>query len=105
MTVKRLLTAAAVALPFTLASQLSAEEMEIDGRIESVDAQNRTITVELEEAGRTVTYSVPEDTDITVYGNIGSDMSELHSGQGVTLRFDDEEKLNEWVIVHMITVS
>lgn len=106
MTVRHLLTAAAVALPFTLASTtISAEEMELEGTIESVDAVNRTITVDLEESDKTVTYSVPEDTDITVYGDIGADMATLHSGQSVTLRFDDEEMLDEWVILHVITVS
>lgn len=105
MTVKRISAAALAALPFALASTLFAAEMELEGTIETVDQANRTITVDLEDSEKSVTYSVPEDTDITVYGNIGADMGTLHSGQDVTLRFDDQEKFNEWIILHVITVS
>lgn len=87
------------------ASAVLADEYEVDGMIESVDAEDRTLTVELEETGDVVTYSVSEDTDISIYGNIGRQFDELHSGQSVTLEFDDEEMFQDWIVLHVITVS
>lgn len=91
-----------ISAAFALAGGRAFAEMhEIVGTITDVDLADENITVELEDGTQT-TFDVDAETDITIYGNIGRNLDELHSGQHVTLEVD--EMPNERVIIHVISV-
>ena len=105
------------ALPLALSATLvAAEEMDVDGTIQSVNRDDHSVTVEFDETGATQTFRIDDDTKITFESNPESalrngvralprGLKDLRAGQDVTLRFDENMKDGEWVIVHYIVVS
>jgi hypothetical protein len=100
-------------MPLALGAALvSAEDLEVDATIQDVDADDRSLTVELEETGKMQTFRVDEETEISFTRRPGaagvvtrSGFDDLRAGQEVTLRFDDEVMDEEWVLLRIISVS
>lgn len=100
-------------LPLALgAAVVSAEDLEVEAMIEDVDSEERSLTVKLEETGETQTFSVGEETEIAFAQRPGvsgvvtrSGFEDLRAGQEVTLTFDDEVMDEEWIVLHVISVS
>jgi hypothetical protein len=105
------------ALPLALGAALvAAEDMNVDATIQSVNRDDHSVTVEFDETGATQTFRIDDDTKITFESNpesalrngvraLPSGLEDLRAGQNVTLRFDENMKDGEWVIVHYIVVS
>lgn len=100
-------------LPLSLgAAAVFGKDMVIDAKIQEVNNEDRSITVENEATGTTQTFRVDEDTEIAYERNLESGVAalrsgfeDLHAGQEIQLSYDDEAMDDEWVIVHVITIS
>lgn len=99
-------------LPLALgAAIVSAEDLEVEATIQDVNSEDRSLTVTLEETGETQTFRVDENTRVSfapepnVAAVTRTGFDELRAGQEVTLTFDDEVIDEEWVLLHVISVS
>ena len=61
----------------------------VTGRVERVDARNRTVTVLGDQSGERFTYAVPEGTRVSVGGEQAR-LNQIQRGDNVILRFKDD---------------
>ena len=90
-----------------------AEDMEVDATIQTVNEDEHSLTVKIDETGDMRTFRVGDGTEITFSGNRDADaltqlrsgFEDLRAGQEVTLSFDGDTVDEEWVLLRFITIS
>lgn len=74
-------------------SAMAGSSLYASGTIKSVDVQNNTFTVELENSGDTKTYSFPDSINFTDDGVALVDKSAFKAGQPVKLMFETKKPM------------
>ncbi|WP_041522907.1 hypothetical protein [Gilvimarinus agarilyticus] len=75
----------------TIAAGASAADRKVPGVVESVDLENKSVSIIADETGEKLTYSFPDTPKVRVGGRPVRDMSNLQPGQNVTLKLSSIE--------------
>ena len=89
--IKNILASVALVLTFGLSVSAyatnSGQTFILKGTVSSVDVENNTFTVVHNRAGKTKTYSLPENVKVIFNGEVHYDLSVVKPGQSISMKF------------------